>query len=165
MKNDQRNDDLILRQSKNGKAVFANKSFKRGEEIVEFGGKLFTYEQLPAPYHKVDDHYIQIDKDLYLGPSGGADDFFNHSCNPNSGLRFEGRKVVLMAIKNIKKNEEITFDYSTTMDEDDWEMDCRCGVKNCRQRIRDFKYLPEVIQKRYIGLGVAPEYILKRLGV
>ncbi|MBI2625395.1 MAG: hypothetical protein HYW70_03640 [Candidatus Nealsonbacteria bacterium] len=56
---------------------------------------------------------------------------------------------------------EITFDYSTTMDEDDWGMDCQCGSKSCRGRIRDFKYLPPDIQKKYLDLGIVPEYISK----
>jgi len=54
-----------------------------------------------------------------MGPSGGVDDFFNHSCDPNAGLQIDGQKVWLVAIKNITQGEEITWDYSTTMDEDD----------------------------------------------
>lgn len=104
---------------------------------------------------------MQIGENLYMGPSGNIDDFFNHSCNPNSGLKINGKKVFLIAIEDIKKDDEITWDYSTTMDEDDWEMDCNCDSKNCRGRIRDFKYLPSDIQKRYLDLGIVPEYISK----
>lgn len=155
--------DLILGQSLLGKTVFANRDFKKGEEIIEFKGKLFTSEQLPTPYDKVEDHYVQIGKNLYMGPSGSIDNFFNHSCNPNSGLKINIEKVILIAIKNIKTKEEITFDYSTTMDEDDWELNCKCDSKNCRKIIRDFKYLSEEIQQKYIKLGIVPEYILENL--
>jgi len=98
-----------------------------------------------------------------MGPSGGLDDFFNHPCNPNSGLKIQNGKAILVAIKNIKSGEEITWDYSTTMNEDDWEMDCVCGSKNCRGRIRDFKYLPENVQQKYINLRIVPKYILENL--
>ena len=67
------------------------------------------------------------------------------------------------SIKDIKKGEEITWDYSTTMDEDKWEMDCVCQSKNCRKRIKDFKYLPKEIQQKYIKLGIVPDYILENL--
>ena len=154
---------LILGQSKLGKAVFANKAFRKGEEIIEFKGKLFSYEQLPKPYDEVEDNYVQIDKNLYMGPSGDFDDFFNHSCNPNSGIKIMGKRVILIAVKDIKKSEEITWDYSTTMDEDDWEMNCMCQSKNCRKIIRDFKYLPKEIQQKYISLGIVPKYILENL--
>lgn len=61
--------DLILGHSKLGKAIFANRDFKKGEKIIEFKGKLLTREQLPTPYDKVDDYYVQIGKNLYMGPS------------------------------------------------------------------------------------------------
>jgi hypothetical protein len=153
---------LVVKNTQNGKGVFADKDFDKGEIILEFRGKFFTYEELPTPYNEVEDHYVQIDKNLYMGPSGNIDDFFNHSCVPNTGLKIDGKKVFLIAVSNIKKGDEITWDYSTTMDEDDWEMDCQCGNKNCRGRIRDFKYLPPDIQKKYSDLGIVPEYISKK---
>lgn len=153
--------DLSLKQTKNGNDVFANKNFKRGEQIIEFHGKFVTYEQLPRPYNEVKDHYVQIGKNLYMGPSGNIDDFFNHSCSPNSGLKITGKKAVLAAIRDIQKGEEITWDYSTTMDEDDWTMECTCGSQNCRKTIMDFKYLPKNVQQRYIKLGIVPDYILE----
>ncbi len=153
--------DLILKNTKFGNGVFAGRDFNCGEKVMKFGGKIFTFGQLPKPYESVQDHYIQISKKLYMGPSGSFDDFFNHSCNPNSGLKIKGKSVLLVAIKNIRKGEEITYDYSTTMDEDDWELECRCGSKNCRKIIRDFKYLPRNVQNRYIRLGIVPSYILK----
>ena len=153
---------LIVKNTKNGKGVFANKKFRSGEIIFEFHGKFFTYEKLPTPYNEVEDHYVQIGKSLYMGPSGGIDDFFNHSCAPNTGLKINGKKVFLIAIEDIMSGDEITWDYSTTMDEDDWEMDCECGSKNCRGRIRDFKYLPQDTRKRYLELGIVPEYISEK---
>jgi len=152
---------LIVKNTKNGRGVFANRNFKKGEAIFEFHGNFCTYEESPTPYNEVEDHFVQIGENLYMGPSGNIDDFFNHSCNPNSGLKINGKKVFLIAIEDIKKDDEITWDYSTTMDEDDWEMDCNCDSKNCRGRIRDFKYLPSDIQKRYLDLGIVPEYISK----
>lgn len=154
---------LILKDTKNGRGVFASKDFKKGEIIFKFYGDFFTYDELPAPYSKVEDRYVQIGENLYLGPSGDVDDFFNHSCDPNSGLKINGKEVFLVAIKDIKKGDEICWDYSTTMDEDDWEMNCNCGSKSCRGRIRDFKYLPSDIQKKYLDLGIVPEYIQKNL--
>lgn len=98
-----------------------------------------------------------------MGPSGKLDDYVNHSCDPNSGLVINNINVILIAIRNIKKLEEITWDYSTTIDEDEWEMDCNCRSNICRGRIGDFKYLPEDIQRRYIKLGIVPNYILESL--
>ncbi|MBI3027164.1 SET domain-containing protein-lysine N-methyltransferase [Candidatus Woesearchaeota archaeon] len=155
-----KNKGLILGKSKNGKTVFAAKDFRKSELLAEFRGKILRYEQFPPHYSKFEDHCVQIDKKAYLGPSGGLDDYFNHSCNPNSGLKIKGKKAVLTAIKNIRQGEEITWDYSTTMDEDSWKMVCNCGSKNCRKVIGDFKYLPQNIKNKYIRLGIVPKYLL-----
>ena len=57
---------------------------------------------------------------------------------------------------------EITWDYSTTMDEPGWELECRCGNQNgCRKQITSFQYLPKERQKYYIDLGIVPTYIQK----
>ncbi len=153
-------DSLILKKTRNGKGVFANKNFKKYEQIIQFHGKLLTYEQFPAHYTKMEDYCVQIGKNLYMGPSGRIDDFINHSCNPNSGPKINGKNAFLMAIKNIKKREEITWDYSTTMDEDFWEIACNCRSKNCRKRIGDFKYLTKKLKQKYIKLGIVPRYLL-----
>ena len=35
----------------------------------------------------------------------------NHSCNPNCEVDGKGYKIWITAIKDIKKNEELTYDY------------------------------------------------------
>ena len=156
-----------LEINKDGAGAFASRNFKKGEKIIDFNGPRVPYKQMPSPYSEVDDHYVQIGKKLFMGPSGGIDDYVNHSCDPNSGLIIKGKKVFLIAIRNIKKGEEIVWDYSTTMYEaefpDKWEMDCDCGSPKCRKRIVDFKDLPERLQQKYIKAGVVPGYIIKTL--
>ena len=154
---------LILGQSEHGRAVFANKMFKKGDKLLEFKGELLTKEQLTTPH--IVNHSLQINKNLYRGPSGEMDDFLNHSCKPNSGVKMRKKQAVLVAIKNIQRGEEVTLDYSTIMDEDDWELDCRCKSKKCRKKIRDFKYLPKEIQQEYLMLKIVPQYILKNLAL
>lgn len=148
-------------KSRNGEGIFARQLIRKGEEIIEFHGPRLKPSDLPVPYDSVEDHYVQIGAGLYMGPSGEGDDLINHSCNPNSGLVIKDWKIILIATKDITGGEEITWDYSTTMDEDDWEVDCLCGSGNCRGKIRDFKYLPDDVKKRYIQLGIVPQYNLK----
>ena len=71
----------------------------------------------------------------------------NHSCNPNTGIK---GKVRFYAIKNIYKDEEITFDYSTSEVDIYWSMRCKCGANNCRGIIRSIQFLPETTFKRYL---------------
>ena len=72
---------------------------------------------------------------------------------------------------NWSKNEEITFDYSTTMDDNKkiikqssgelWTMKCRCKTKKCRRIVDQFKTLPKKRKEFYIKNKLAPDFILK----
>jgi len=156
--------DLFVAESKiAGKGMFAARGFAKGETVIEFGGIPATYEEIEEKYKHLENYFLQVDENRYLGPSGNFDDFLNHSCDPNAGMVLRGGKALLVAIKDIPRGEEVTMDFSTTMDEDDWELDCVCGSKNCRKRIRDFKYLPREIQEKYVAAGVVPDYVAKKI--
>ncbi len=152
---------LTMKVTAKGKAVFANRHFDAHSFIIEFRGKIYTMEEYKKRLNPNNNHYLQISENLFLGPTRTPDNYINHSCNPNAGIKIIGNSVLLFAIRNIHKGDEITFDYSTTMAEDYWEMNCRCGSKNCRGKIRDFKYLPPALQEKYIRLGVVPEFVLR----
>lgn len=151
-------DRLIVKDTNLGKGVFAKKNIKKGEMIIEFTGSFSPIDQVPHIEREKKDYYIQVKKNIFLGPSGYIDDYFNHSCSPNAGLLITTDKIYLTAIKNIKINEQITLDYSTTMNGDPLVINCLCGSKNCRGKITDFKYLPLDTQKKYISLGIVPHY-------
>ncbi|MFT4304865.1 MAG: SET domain-containing protein [Candidatus Woesearchaeota archaeon] len=154
---------LILCDSKYGRAVYANKDFKKGDFIIEWKGKIIKKNKRPKILKMEDDMYTQIAEELYMGPSNDFDDWIDHSCDPNSGLIFNSKKIFLIAIKDINKNEEITWDYSTTMYKEEYTFNCLCGNKNCRKIVKDFKYLPKNTQKKYIKLGIVPDFIIKNL--
>ena len=153
---------LIVRACDTGHGVFATASIPADSDLVRYHGPLLRYHQTTPQTLAV-----QVGPDLYLGPSGGPDDFVNHSCDPNAGLVIagtDGRDVRLIAIRDIAPGEQVTFDYSTTMDEDDFEFDCRCGAPGCRGRMRDFKHLPAAVQQRYADRGVVPAYNMRYVG-
>lgn len=137
-----------------GKGLFANVDIKKGEEILLFTGALIDFDQAVAMGDK-QGNALQIGYDLYLDTEEPAR-FVNHSCEPNAGIK---NNVVLVAIKDITKGEEVYFDYSTTMDEDEWTMECGCGNKNCRKIIKDFKYLPVKEKRKYLKLNVVQHFI------
>lgn len=86
--------------------------------------------------------------------------YVNHSCDPNAGVR---DCTELVALKPVEAGSEVTFDYSTSMAEDGWEMDCACGSAICRGRVRDFKHLPPVRRDFYIARGVVGPFCVESL--
>jgi hypothetical protein len=145
---------LVVRKGTHGRGVFTDAPIVAETRIIQFTGPLLRYaETTPQTYA------LQVGPDMYIGESGGLDDIFNHSCEPNSGMRIDGIRADLYAIRDIAAGEEICFDYSTTLDEDDFTMPCVCGTPSCRKIIRDGKYLPEETWQRYLRLGILPEYV------
>lgn len=150
---------LTLRSTSKGMGVFATEDINKGTFLLQFQGPIISRSQYTALANYHNNHFLQVDSDLFMGPSGTIDDFINHSCDPNSGVVYSGSKIRLYSIQYISAGEEICFDYSTTMNEDFWEMSCLCGSPFCREHIKDFKHLPQEIQTRYITLGIVPEFV------
>ena len=150
---------LIVGENHLGKAVFTTKSIKKGEIVTEFQGEILHKNELPKVYRKEKDRFLQISEYLFMGPSGDLDDFINHSCDPNTGLIFTEDGVYLTAIRNIKKGEEITWDYSTTIMDNHWTMRCRCKTEICRKIIGDFSKIDRKTQDKYYKLNIIPKYI------
>lgn len=153
---------FIIQQTKNnGKGIFACRNFREGEALFDCTGEVKDSTEVNSGLCD-EAHCIQTAKDKYL-LSSEADllYYINHSCDPNAGYKVENGKAFFAALKDIQSGEEITFDYSTSMNEDRWELDCDCGSKNCRGKIRDFKYLPLEIKNRYIQSGSVPEFVFE----
>jgi len=153
---------LVLRNCKHGKGVFTTQAINTGNEVLQFGGSVVGSDELPNPYLAENDYYLQIGDGIFLGPSDDIDDYVNHSCCPNTGVLFDSGIIKLITITSIPAGSEITFGYSTTMDNSQWEMDCSCSSRNCRHKIKNFVDLAPEIQAQYIQLGIAPDYILQK---
>lgn len=149
-----------------GLGLFASTLISPRETIFYLTGRQLSFAEAVAS--EQGEHSIQIGLDRYVSthsygryPDSPAR-YINHSCFPNAGFVDEIR---LVALRHIQAGEEICFDYSTTMLERYWEMDCSCGASNCRRRVRDFDLLPFALQEHYLSLGIVPEFIQDYLTV
>jgi hypothetical protein len=140
-----------------GRGLFAVVGFRENDLILVFKGLRYEWED---PIHETEEgaNLLQTGQRTYILPREPGV-FANHSCNPNAGIRRNRR---LVAIRDIAAGEEIRFDYSTTMDEDYWTMECRCGAVGCRRHVTDFHYLPDEVQHRYLELGIVQRFIARR---
>lgn len=115
-----------------GRGLFAAAPIRRGDLIVEMAGQVYSTDDMPE-----DGLAMQIGEDLWLvSPGESIDDCSNHSCDPNAG--FLGGSPALFALRDIAVNEEICWDYSTSIAEPTWSLECRCGAMNCRRLIRSW---------------------------
>lgn len=102
---------------------------------------------------------FQVGLDLFIPPHGGPDDFTNHSCEPNCGLRVSQTGFAMIALRDIPAFEELTYDYSTHQEHPLEDMPCRCGVLTCRGVVRSFSTLPKPLRARYVDLGVVADFV------
>jgi SET domain-containing protein len=142
--------ELRACEEKGGYGLFARQPIAAGELLAMWGGQIVTSEQLAALPIDRQTHGIQVDEDLYQVPLSEGDpaDYFNHSCNPNSGLN---SPISLVAMRDIAAGDEVCFDYAMSDSSDYDEFECHCNTPHCRKRItgKDWQ-LPE-LQKRYYG--------------
>jgi len=75
----------------------------------------------------------------------------------------ERAQRMAVALRSIEPGEEIRFDYSTTMIQDHWTMECRCGQPTCRRVILDFHHLPPITQNRYLQLGIVQRFVVNEV--
>lgn len=148
-----------------GIGVFAARAFAPGDVVMmDFDGdyydQVLSYRELRE--RKIDLKYpLQVGRDLFRVPSGSIDDFTNHSCYPSTGIRLYPRGTIIMAIRRIDIHDEITFDYSTYLNNPHEKIVCRCGAASCRRTIGNFNTLPRDLQQHYLALGIVGDFALE----
>ena len=116
--------------------LYAARNIKRGAKIIEYKGKVITrreaeenpkYDNDKAIYLFNLNKKYDLDGDFKYNTAR----LINHSCDPNCDVDGVGLKLWIYAIKDIKKNEELTYDYGFSFDKDYKDFPCRCGAKKC----------------------------------
>jgi SET domain-containing protein len=117
--------------------LFAKKTIKKDELILIWGGNVIMRKDMKnLPKCIQDNEYpCMVYPGFFFGPRHVTDldqaEMINHSCDPNAGIKGQ---CVLVARRDIKAGEEITYDYETT-DIEDMNFKCNCGSRICRGRI------------------------------
>lgn len=126
------------RKSKiSGWGVYACEPITKNSRIVHYAGEKITHrqswpreERQVAAGHiwcfKVNNRWV---RDAEVG--GNVARFLNHSCKPNCYVHIIGDIIWIRAGRNIRKGEELTYDYWTGGDAG---IPCRCRP-GCKSKI------------------------------
>lgn len=142
----------VQRTSNKGLGIYAIRDINKDEVITEFTGPVVTIPEFDGFPDEVVNHLFNIGVDKYIMAREPAVRT-NHSCEFNAGIV---KDVFLVAMRDIKAGEEVTFDYSTII-ADAWVMECGCGSHLCRKTIGKYVDLPLEVKQRY--LKYTPEWI------
>ncbi len=158
---------LVRRSNVHKRGVFAKRDIKKGERLAIFGGDIMLIDEIDSLPASVQEYPMQIEERFVLGSRNAQDpedaDFFNHSCEPNSGFRGQ---IFLVAMRHIRAGEEITFDYAMVVSKSVgsdivFEMKCKCGAKGCRNKITEDDWQMPELQEKY--RGYFSEYIQEKI--
>jgi SET domain-containing protein len=128
-----------------GKGVYAARTIKENEVIGVFGGIVVPENEIEDLMKTVPPETLKLDHAMYIYPGilmvhdyeNGCDPlcFVNHSCDPSTRIE---NGIVLVADRDIRAGEEISWNYRETDDVGNWtyEFKCRCGSPNCEGMIQ-----------------------------
>jgi SET domain-containing protein len=137
----------VVRRSKlHGNGVFAARKIPAGTQIIEYEGARISAKEADRrhptnpddPYHTF---YFALSSGRVIdgGDKGNEARWFNHSCAPNceSEESANGKQVFIRALRDIKRGEELVYDYGLVIDgritkslKEAYR--CLCGAPDCR---------------------------------
>lgn len=133
---------IRIRRSKRfgGIGVFAVRDLRKGTTIAEadlMGEDRYyswsSFDKIDKASRKIIKDFCAQTKTGFFAPSNinyiSIPWHMNHCCNGNVGCDKHGNFI---AIKNIKKNRELCYDYALVTCNPRFKLVCKCGSKKCR---------------------------------
>ena len=114
-----------------GYGVFALETINKNKRIIDYAGELISNKQSESR----EDKYLskgciwvfRVNRNWSRDAAvdGNIARFINHSCTPNCYIEVDAKTMTIWvrAAKQIRKGEELTYDYNT---EGDKVIPCRC---------------------------------------
>ena len=135
----------IKKSKVHGIGIIASKDIKKNTTIIQYIGEKITKKEgdkrSAARIKKYLDkknegsvYIFELNKkyDIDGSPLYNKARYINHSCDPNCEVDIINNEIWILSIKNIKKGDELNYDYGYPFDKDDFKDHiCRCGSKNC----------------------------------
>ncbi len=115
-----------------GLGGFARKSIPAGTRLLEYTGlRISKAESLRRCEANNQFIFALTDEvDLDGNVAWNPARFLNHSCAPNCDAELQADRIWIVARRNIRAGEEITFNYGFDL-EDFKDYPCRCGAPGC----------------------------------
>ena len=147
----------VRRSSIHSRGIFAKKNIPDETQIIEYVGEKITKSEanrradIPLAKAKKDKvrygavYIFELNKrhDVDGNVAYNTAKFINHSCDPNCETEIVRGKIWIMAIRDIEKGEELSYDYGYDFD-DYHEHECFCGSRKCIGFIVSDEHWPKV---------------------
>jgi len=130
--------------------LFAARPIRASTPIIEFKGRLISWEEGALMLLRGANHVIKFDAnhDLDARPQWSPAGHVNHGCYPNCAIKKKRDGLWLTSIRPIEEGEELLIDYDFDLGEEFGV--CRCGHPRCRGlmlRKKDWPKLRRIMSK------------------
>ena len=135
---------LAVRRSHiHGWGLYTRVDLKKDDFVIEYVGQVIRNSVADKREIYYDEagvgscYLFRIDDDCIVDATrrGHIGRFINHCCTPNAYARTveigkHTRKIVIIALKDLKAGEEVMYDYKFPIEDD--KVPCYCGAPNCK---------------------------------
>jgi len=125
----------VAKSAIHGKGCFATGPFARRKKIAEYAGERITNAEAQRRAHRRVLRISGVDSRWSIDGSvgGNGTHYINHSCRPNCFMQTVRGHLLVFALRDIRRGEELTIDYVSTLHSD--RKRCTCKAPDCRGTI------------------------------
>ena len=135
----------VKKSKVHGYGIIASENIDKNTKIIQYIGEKVTKkegdrrssERIKKYLNKKNEgsvYIFELNKkyDIDGSPLYNKARYINHSCRPNCEVDIIKNEIWVISIKNIKKGDELNYDYGYPFDKDDYsDHICKCGSKSC----------------------------------
>lgn len=136
-----------------GLGGFARADIAAGTQVIEYTGERITKHESLRRCEAGNEYIFALDDEHDLDghvPSNLAR-FLNHSCESNCEVKHVGDRLWIVAARDIRAEEELTFNYGYDL-EDYRKYPCRCGAADCVGHIVAAEFFDHVRRQNRLAL-------------
>ncbi len=115
-----------------GTGGYARKDIPASTRVIEYVGERITKAESHLQCEADNVYIFTLDEEFDL--NGNVDwnpaRFLNHGCAPNCETELDEGRVWVLALRDIRAGEELTFNYGYGLEEYA-DNPCHCGAPNC----------------------------------
>ena len=115
-----------------GVGGFAKADLAAGTRVIEYVGEKITKAESLRRCESNNEYIFSLgdESDFDGNVPWNPARFLNHSCDPNCEAEWAGEHLWIIAKRDIRAGEELTFNYGYDL-QDYREHPCRCGATGC----------------------------------
>lgn len=153
---------VVIRRSQiHANGCYTTAPIKKGTHVIEYTGPRITIKEADAMYDNSFKTYLfGLENGKHVIDGDGVAAFINHSCQPNCEPDEIKGRVWIIASRNIKAGEELTYDYNLYDGDIKDKSPCYCGSRKCRGSM----YSEEELARRAKVLERAKKNSKRKLG-